>query len=147
MRTQRSLAAIQFLLCYIILGHVALVHAQDASGASPASLRDVNENSDVYQRGDGWIVFKTASGLHNKEKDAKFGAQGHQVGSDFTALREKRSPRRKGGGSSGSSSGNSTQENSADENGSAAVAAGSAGFVVSFATALSLSLAMGLLGV
>ncbi|RYP07941.1 hypothetical protein DL764_002212 [Monosporascus ibericus] len=145
MRTKRSLPAIQFLLCHIILGHIALVHGQGASGVSPASLRDVHENSDVSQPGNGEIMVKMASELHNKEKDVKFDAQDHEVDSDFTALREKRSPRRSGGGGSGGSSGGSS-DNSTDENGSASVVAGSAGFVVSFATALSLCLAMGLLG-
>ncbi|RYP63443.1 hypothetical protein DL770_009383 [Monosporascus sp. CRB-9-2] len=142
MRTKRSSAAIQLLLCHIILGHIALVHGQDASGDSPASLRDVHENSDVSQRGDGEIMVKMTSGLHNKEEDIEFDDQDHEVDSDFTAPREKRSPRRKGGDSSGSSSSNST-----DENDSAGVAVGSAGFVATFATALSLCLAMGLLGV
>ncbi|RYP65788.1 hypothetical protein DL771_008153 [Monosporascus sp. 5C6A] len=94
-----------------------------------------------------------ASRLHNKENDVEFDAQDHEVDSDFTALWEKRSPRRSGGGGGGSGgdndesdSSNSTS-NSTDENGSVSVAAGSAGFVASFATALSLCLVMGLFGV
>ncbi|RYP44059.1 hypothetical protein DL768_009445 [Monosporascus sp. mg162] len=146
MRTKRSLAAIQFFLCHVILGHIALVHAQYASGVSPASLRGVHENSDVSQRGDGEIMVKMASGLH-KEKDVEFDAQDHEVDSDFTAIREKRSPRRNGGGSSGGSSGNSTAEDDSAEDDSAGTAVGSPGFVVSFATALSVCLAIGLLGV
>ncbi|RYP60776.1 hypothetical protein DL769_007977 [Monosporascus sp. CRB-8-3] len=144
MRTKHSLAAIQFLLCYIILGHVALAHAQDASRVSPASLRDVHENSDVSLREDDEIIVQMASGLLSKEENIEFDAQDQEVDSYFTALPEKRSPRRKGGGGGGSD--NSTDEDD-DENGSAGVAAGSAGVVASFAIALSLCVTMGLLGI
>ncbi|RYP21140.1 hypothetical protein DL765_002429 [Monosporascus sp. GIB2] len=152
MWTKHFLAAIQFLLCYIVLGHVALVHAQGASRVAPASLRDVHENSDVSQRRDDEIVVRMASGLNTRENSVEFDGQDQEAGSDFTALPEKRSRRRKGGGGSGGSSSNSTGENgnsgnSTGENGSAGGAAGSAGVMAPFAIALSLCVIMGLLGI
>ncbi|RYO84679.1 hypothetical protein DL766_005915 [Monosporascus sp. MC13-8B] len=151
MWTKHFLAAIQFLLCYIVLGHVALVHAQEASGVAPASQRDVHGNSDVSQRRDDGIVVKIASGLDTRENNVEFDGQDEEVDSDFTALPEKRSRRRKKGGGGGSSS-NSTGENgnsgnSTGENGSAGGVAGSAGVMASFAIALSLGVTMGLLGI